>query len=197
MRYKQLQDRRPDFSTRITGLRTLVHGTDNAVRSYTYSSCIKYFRRTSQGTLSRIRRRCGACKNCEISRVFMKPGVALASCASSLGPIKSDRQRSHGSRSCWCTQVLSPRRVPARHLILLWCACLNAPSTRLRTFSRARFSGAAFSRQSSRVQNRSPVRLGKSTGLILRSLDARLFLSLHPPSPGFLSVVPGYLAGSQ
>ena len=178
-------------------------------------SLVLVFRRISEGTLSQVRRRCGACKNCEISRVFVKPGVALAFYVSSLGPIRSDRsessvtcpvsngtcflngQRSHWSRSCWCTQVLSPRHVPARQLILLWWSYLTTPSTRVRTFSWVRFSGAAFSQQSGRVLNRSPLRLGTSTGLILHSLAASLSLSHLLRSPGLPFIVPGYLEGSR
>ena len=39
-------------------------------------------------------------------------------------------------------------------------------------------SGAAFLRQSGRVQNLSPLRVEKYTGLVLRSLDALLFFCL-------------------
>ena len=54
------------------------------------------------------------------------------------------------------------------------------------------FLAPQFLRQSGRVQNRSPLRLGKSTGLILHSLAASISLSLLLRSPGLPFIVPGY-----
>ena len=89
----QLQNRRPDFSTR-TDHWTLYIGSRNqhcSAKLYVFL-LHTYSRRVSEETLPQVRRRCGACKDCEISRVFMKPCVALASCVSSLGPILSDQE---------------------------------------------------------------------------------------------------------
>ena len=138
----------------VTGLRTLDHGTSFALRGYSYSPFI--------GISGGLRRKC--CLGSVVvvvharalffSRVFMKPGVALASYASWLGPVCSDRSessvicqtcnksyesdvlQSHRTRRYSCTRDHFPRLVLARQLISHWWACPQSTiSTLSPTFS--------------------------------------------------------------
>ena len=171
----------------VTGLRTLVHGTNFAVRGYTYSSCI--------GISGGLRRKCclGSVVVVVLARAARSRARQLAGgdAKRPLGIFSNlpDLQQvlrvgwptlhSHKTRRYSCTRDHFPKLVLARQLISQWWACPPSTiSTRPPTFSWVQLSGAAFLRQSGRVQNLSPSRPGNYAGLTLHSQVGSPFFCL-------------------